>query len=94
MHWYKTYEEFLEATLNEQQAGMKTQAFSESEEAAPIVVLAHELFDALPVHVFKFDGTQWREQLVDKEVRGTHKYRWVDGQQNAETVSKILNPDK
>lgn len=32
--------------------------------------------------------------MVDSAVRGQHKYSWVDGNENAETVTKILNPDK
>lgn len=31
----------------------------------PCIVLAHELFDALPIHQFEFDERRrWRERLI------------------------------
>lgn len=37
----------------------------------PLIVVANELFDALPVHQFAFAGGQWRERLIDVGANGT-----------------------
>ncbi len=34
----------------------------------PILAIAHELFDALPVHQFQFTAHGWKERLVDVDV--------------------------
>jgi len=33
--------------------------------SGPMIVLANELFDALPVHQFQFNDNQWHERLID-----------------------------
>lgn len=33
--------------------------------AGPMIVVANELFDALPVHQFQFADNQWHERLID-----------------------------
>lgn len=36
----------------------------------PVIVVANELFDALPVHQFQFVGGHWRERLIDVDEAG------------------------
>lgn len=49
----------------------------------PLLVIAHEFFDALPVHLFRYreNKTQqkgeWREILVDSDTSGPHHFRLV-----------------
>lgn len=64
-------------------------------------VLAHELYDALPIHQFKYLGiNQWCEKVVALESQtlkdGTieEKIVYTDSAANTETVVKILQPEK
>lgn len=45
---------------------------------SPAIILAHEFFDALPVHQFKYTPRGWREILVDIDVgEGAHHFKYV-----------------
>jgi SAM-dependent MidA family methyltransferase len=46
---------------------------------APCIILAHEFFDALPVHQFQFTQRGWREILVDADESfdGPHHFKYV-----------------
>lgn len=64
-------------------------------------VLAHELYDALPIHQFKYKGlNQWCEKVIALETTtnkdGTLDERiyCTESAPNTENVVKILQPDK
>ncbi len=40
---------------------------SDSGPSSPLIVIAHELFDALPVHQFQYSAARkaWAERLID-----------------------------
>lgn len=40
------------------------------------IVLAHEFFDALPIHKFQKSDNKWREIMIDFDVK-TEKYQFV-----------------
>ncbi len=59
---------------------------------APMFVIAHELYDALPIHQFKYLGAnQWCEKVIalNKDL-----LVYTDSAPNTETVIKVLQPDK
>jgi NADH dehydrogenase [ubiquinone] 1 alpha subcomplex assembly factor 7 len=60
------------------------------------IILAHEFFDALPIHKLQKDNDIWREILVDFDPENPDKFRYVISR--AETpISKlfpILYPDE
>lgn len=41
------------------------------------IYLAHEFFDALPIHKFQKDGDKWREILIDVDPSAENKFRYV-----------------
>lgn len=64
-------------------------------------IVAHELFDALPIHQFKYQGAgQWCEKVIaldrmvqpDGNVEETIVYK--DSAIQTETIVKVLQPDK
>ncbi|XP_013099165.2 protein arginine methyltransferase NDUFAF7 homolog, mitochondrial isoform X1 [Stomoxys calcitrans] len=55
------------------------------------VVLAHEFFDALPIHKFQFDNGLWKEVLIDIAENSTSDFRYVLSK-NQTPMSKIFNP--
>lgn len=58
VHWHDTITSVLEQQ-------------KKRDESAPAVIIAHEFFDALPVHVFRAqEGGQWREVLIDVDSNG------------------------
>ena len=57
-------------------------------------IIAHELYDALPIHQFKYLGVnQWCEKVLALE-RSNEKIFYTDSAANTENVVKILQPDK
>ena len=55
----------------------------------PGLIVAHELFDALPVHQFEYDGSEWLERRVVLEDE-----KFVLQPRPHENVEKILKPEK
>ena len=46
----------------------KTQQDAKAPSIAPMFVIAHELYDALPIHQFKYKGlNQWCEKVIPLE---------------------------
>lgn len=45
----------------------------------PILLVGHELFDALPIHQFQYTERGWREKLVDIDDTpdGEHHFRYL-----------------
>lgn len=54
-----------------------------------MVMIAHEFFDALPVHIFEYTQQGWCERMVDCSVGG---FRFVT--KKTENIDKILKPDQ
>ena len=60
----------------------------------PFIVIANELFDALPVHQFEFTGDQWHERLVDVQPDGTGLRLVLDpAAANSKTLGRFARPD-
>lgn len=60
------------------------------------IILAHEFFDALPIHKLQKEGNIWKEILVDIDPAGTNKFRFVSSR-NETPISKLystLCPDE
>ena len=53
-----------EATLSRFDLPIRRVRRIEELEAGPLIVVANELFDALPIRQFVFDGEDWRERCV------------------------------
>lgn len=59
----------------------------------PVFILAHELFDALPIHQFEYtQERQWQERMVHNTETGQLVLRPSD--KGKETVDKVLKPEK
>lgn len=41
------------------------------------IILAHEFFDALPIHKLQRDGNVWKEVLIDIDPQNPDKFRYV-----------------
>jgi len=54
-------------------------AIEEVPRQGPLLVIAHEFLDALPVHQFQYTEHGWRERLVDveRDPNGPHWFRFV-----------------
>lgn len=63
---------------------------------SPCLVLAHELYDALPVHQFEFSGDthQWHERVVSVNQNTQELEFGIQKEPNTENVIKVLKPDK
>lgn len=60
------------------------------------IILAHEFFDALPVHKLRKEGNVWKEILVDIDPSDPQKFRFVSSR-NETPISKLystLRPDE
>ncbi|KAG5681943.1 hypothetical protein PVAND_011344 [Polypedilum vanderplanki] len=60
------------------------------------IILAHEFFDALPIHKLQKDGNIWKEILVDIDPENEEKFRFVISR-NETPISKLygtLHPDE
>jgi SAM-dependent MidA family methyltransferase len=59
-------------------------------------VLAHELYDALPIHQFKYLGNnEWCEKVIKlTRTDNIESLEYSDSDANNENVRKVLNPKK
>ena len=63
-NWYYSYEGFL--AHNELK--LKTKKSRRVSLVPPVLFLAHEFFDALPIMIFEKIETGWVEKLVDNSI--------------------------
>lgn len=54
------------------------------------IILAHEFFDALPIHKLQKDGNLWKEILVDVDPGDKEKFRYVLSR-NETPMSKLFS---
>lgn len=54
------------------------------------IILAHEFFDALPIHKLQKDGDTWKEILIDIDLLDKDKFRYVLSR-NETPVSKLFS---
>jgi NADH dehydrogenase [ubiquinone] 1 alpha subcomplex assembly factor 7 len=54
------------------------------------IILAHEFFDALPIHKLQKDENVWKEILIDVDRENEEKFRYVVSR-NETPVSKLYN---
>lgn len=60
------------------------------------IILAHEFFDALPIHKLQRDGEIWKEILIDLDPADKEKFRFVMSR-NETPISKLyatMRPDE
>ena len=56
-------------------------------------VVAHELYDALPIHQFKYLGDkEWCEKVI--KINEQQQLEFTDSEPNNENVKKVLQPKK
>lgn len=79
-YWY--------STLNEM-----TQSYLQNYLSQPVVLIGHEIFDALPINIFEFHETLgWCERLIDTNSHGGFEITLSNGAN--ENVKTILKPEK
>ncbi|XP_070492211.1 protein arginine methyltransferase NDUFAF7 homolog, mitochondrial [Chironomus tepperi] len=54
------------------------------------IILAHEFFDALPVHKLQKEGNIWKEILVDIDPANPNKFRFISSR-NETPISKLYS---
>lgn len=54
------------------------------------IVLAHEFFDALPIHKLQKDGDTWKEILIDLDPASKEQFRYVLSR-NETPISKLFS---
>lgn len=54
------------------------------------IILAHEFFDALPIHKLQKEGNIWKEILVDIDPTDQNKFRFVSSR-NETPISKLYS---
>jgi NADH dehydrogenase [ubiquinone] 1 alpha subcomplex assembly factor 7 len=68
---------------------------------SPVLILAHEFFDALPVMIFEKTESGWVEKIVDNNVdtgaeythnNSSRRFQLANSEPNNPNVKKILNP--
>ena len=70
-----------------------TQAYLQDYKDQPVIVIGHEIFDALPVHVFEFSSKLgWVEKLVD--LNAFNQFELVLAEKPNANVKNVLNPEK
>lgn len=57
------------------------------------IIIAHEFFDALPIHKFQKDGNLWKEILIDVDPSDEQKFRYVVSR-NETPMSKLYSTMK
>eukprot|EP01017_Pseudomicrothorax_dubius_P004982 TRINITY_DN1114_c0_g1_i2.p1 TRINITY_DN1114_c0_g1~~TRINITY_DN1114_c0_g1_i2.p1 ORF type:complete len:431 (+),score=92.58 TRINITY_DN1114_c0_g1_i2:552-1844(+) len=92
LRWFPMYEHFLHEDFGE---FVKTQLGADQNKA-PIIVIAHEFFDALPVNIFEYNGVNWCEKLVNISHKplGQNPFEFFVTQTETENVRKILKPEE
>lgn len=55
------------------------------------IFLAHEFFDALPVHKFQIVDDKWREVMVDMDPSAENRFRYVVSKTETPKLSLFLN---
>lgn len=55
------------------------------------IILAHEFFDALPVHKFQRENGKWKEVLIDVDTSNNNGFRYVLSKSET-PMSKIFEP--
>ncbi|XP_058445752.1 protein arginine methyltransferase NDUFAF7 homolog, mitochondrial [Malaya genurostris] len=55
------------------------------------IVLAHEFFDALPIHKFQKEGDCWKEVLIDIDPHDKKKFRFVVSKSETPMLRLFLN---
>jgi NADH dehydrogenase [ubiquinone] 1 alpha subcomplex assembly factor 7 len=89
LRWFSMYEQFL---YENHGLDMKT-----LKDPVPIVSIAHEFFDALPVHIFQFTKSQgWCEKLVtvSSDPLKKKQFDFVLSPGPNDNVHKILKPEQ
>ena len=60
----------------------------------PCFVIAHELYDALPIHQFEFtEERKWNERMISVD-RNSGEFKFQANKQFTENVDKVLKPEK
>lgn len=54
------------------------------------ILLAHEFFDALPIHKLLRDDKKWREMLIDVDLANEKKFRFIQSREET-PISKLFN---
>lgn len=54
------------------------------------ILLAHEFFDALPIHKLIRDGKKWREVLIDICLKDENKFRFIQSREET-PISKLFS---
>lgn len=55
------------------------------------IILAHEFFDALPIHKLQKDGNLWKEVLIDVNPSDNNKFNFVLSR-NETPISRLYSP--
>ena len=99
--WYSdlpsVYNDTLENSLtilDEQRKQMKDNKNAiQRHPLKPMFVIAHELYDALPIHQFKYLGDKdWCEKVI--KVNDRQALEFTDSEPNNDNVVKVLQPKK
>ncbi|KAM3132661.1 hypothetical protein pb186bvf_015206 [Paramecium bursaria] len=85
LRWFKQYEQLLIEDFGDHT--FKGQPIKQP----PVIFIAHEFFDALPVYIFEYDGQQWLERHVDLD---SDKKTLIFRALPTNNVNKILKPEQ
>ena len=70
-----------------------TNVYLQEYKSQPVIVIGHEIFDALPVHIFEYtDKVGWCERMVD--TTALEQFEMVLSNGANENVKKVLKPEK
>ncbi|EGR28531.1 hypothetical protein IMG5_173480 [Ichthyophthirius multifiliis] len=95
IRWFKMYENMLFEDFGDLVMPQLDQKKQKS--LKPIIVFAHEFFDALPAHQFVYQkGKGWCEKLVNinYDSMKMKNFDWIHSDGPNENVEKILQPKK
>ena len=81
-----------EATLSRFDLPIRRVRRIEELEAGPLIVVANELFDALPIRQFVYDGENWRERCVAVAPSGRFEFVLCARALQLEELSTISRP--